>query len=141
MEDYNPILVAHLTGKVIMLKTLGCALLQLAHSGGLLQLLGENLMQLHPAPLDDLPLDFRRGFFMSDQQDALELTLAHLVQLLQEDAALEELLVTLYIEVCYHPKKVFVISAFIIYSPGESSRYLCVAFVNIFFYVLLSEKI
>lgn len=31
---------------------------------------------------------------MSDQQDALELTLAQLVQLLQEDTALEQLLVT-----------------------------------------------
>ncbi len=32
---------------------------------------------------------------MSNQQDALELTLAQLVQLLQEDTAVEELLVTL----------------------------------------------
>lgn len=82
-----------------MLKTLGCTLLQLAHPGGLLQFLGENLMELHPAPLDDLPLHLRRGFLMSDQQDALELTLAQLVQLLQEDAAVEELLVTLQNEV------------------------------------------
>lgn len=82
-----------------MLKALGCALLQLAHPGGLLHFLRENLVQLHPAPLDDLPLDLRRGFFMSDQQDALELTLAELVQLLQEDAAVEELLVKLKFEV------------------------------------------
>lgn len=77
-----------------MLKTLGCALLQLAHPGCLLQFLRENLVQLNPAPLDDLPLDLRRGFFMSDQQDALELTLAQLVQLLQKDAAVEDLLET-----------------------------------------------
>lgn len=53
------ILVAHLTVKVVVLKTLGCALLQLSHSGGLLQFLRENLVQFNPAPLDDLPLDLR----------------------------------------------------------------------------------
>lgn len=88
-------MVAHLTVKVIVLKTLGSALFQLAHPGGLLQFLRENLVQFHSAPLDDLPLDLRRGFFMSDQQDALELTLAQLVQLLQEDATVKEVLVTL----------------------------------------------
>lgn len=82
-----------------MLKTPGCTLHQLAHPGSLLQLLRENLVQLHPAPLNDLPLDLRRGFFMSDQQDTLEATLAQLVQLLQEDTAVEELLVTLQNEV------------------------------------------
>ena len=40
-----------------MLQTHGCAFLQLAHPGGLLQLLREDLVQLHPAPLDDLPLN------------------------------------------------------------------------------------
>lgn len=94
-EENNYILVAHLTVKVIVLKTLGSALLQLAHPGGLLQFLRENLVQFHSAPLDDLPLDLRRGFFMPDQQDALELTLAQLVQLLQEDTTVKEVLVTL----------------------------------------------
>lgn len=76
-----------------MLETPGCALLQLAHPGGLLQLLGENLVQLYPAPLDDLPLDLRRSLFVSDQQDALKLTLAQLVHLLQKDATVKKLLV------------------------------------------------
>lgn len=88
-------MVAHLTFKVIMLKTLGSALLQLTHSGGLLQFLRENLVQFYSAPLDDLPLDLRRGFLMSDQKDALELTLAQLMQLLQEDTTVEEVLATL----------------------------------------------
>lgn len=75
-----------------MQETPGCALLQLAHPGGLLQFLREDLVQLHPAPLDDLPLDLRRRLFMSDQQKELQLTLAQLVQLLQQDATAQKLL-------------------------------------------------
>lgn len=75
-----------------MQKTPGCALLQLAHPGGLLQFLREDLVQLHPTPLDDLPLDLRRSFFMSDKQDELQLTLAQLVQLLQQNATAKKLL-------------------------------------------------
>lgn len=75
-----------------MQKTPGCALLQLAHPSGLLQLLGEDLVQLHPTPLYDLPLDLRRSLLVPDQQDELQLTLAQLVQLLQEDATAKKLL-------------------------------------------------
>lgn len=78
-----------------MLKTLGCALLQLAHPGGLLQFLRENLVQFHAAPLDDLPLDLCRGFLMSDQEEALKLIMAQLVHLLQEDTTVQELLAIL----------------------------------------------
>lgn len=48
---------SHLTVKVVVLKTCNCAPLQLAHPGGLLQFLRENLVQFHPSPLNDLPLD------------------------------------------------------------------------------------
>lgn len=75
-----------------MQKTPGCALVQLAYPGGLLQFLREDLVQLHSAPLDDLPLDLGRGLFMPGQQDELQLTLAQLVQLLQQDAAAQKLL-------------------------------------------------
>lgn len=75
-----------------MQKTPGCALLQLAHPGGLLQFLREDLVQLHPTPLDDLPLDLGRSLFMSDQQDELQPTPAQLVQLLQQDATAKKLL-------------------------------------------------
>lgn len=113
-------MVAHLTFKVIMLKTLGSALLQLAHPGGLLQFLRENLVQFNSAPLDDLPLDLRRGFLMSDQKDALELTLAQLMQLLQEDTTVEEVLATLqkefqFSEVCKDSNKLKGFSQIIIF--------------------------
>lgn len=62
---------AHLTGKVVMLKTLGCALLQLAHPHGLFQFLREDLVELHPTPLNDLSLDLCWCFFMSNQEITL----------------------------------------------------------------------
>ncbi|TNN76520.1 hypothetical protein EYF80_013170 [Liparis tanakae] len=83
---------AHLAGEVVALEAPGGAPLQLAHPRGLLQLLGEDLVQLLAAPLDDLPLDLPRRLLVPHQQEALQLTLAQLVELLQEDAAVEELL-------------------------------------------------
>lgn len=85
---------AHLAGEVVMQKHLGGALVQLAHPGGLLQLLREDLVELHPAPLCHLPLDLGRGLLVADQQGALELALVQLVELLQEDAAFQKLLGT-----------------------------------------------
>lgn len=75
-----------------MQKTCGSALLQFAHPGGLLQFLREDLVQLHPTPLNHLPLDLRRSLFMSDQQNELQLILAQLVQLLQQEATAKKLL-------------------------------------------------
>lgn len=83
---------SHLTVKIFVLKTLGCAPLHFTHPGGLLQFFRENFVQFHPAPLNDLPLDLRRGFFVLHQQLGLKPTLSQLVQLLQEDTAAEELL-------------------------------------------------
>lgn len=79
--------ISHLTVKIFVLKALGCAPLHFAHAGGLLQFFRENLVQFHPAPLNDLPLDLRRGFFVLDQQFALKPTLSQLMQLLQDNAA------------------------------------------------------
>lgn len=75
-----------------MQETFCCALLQLVHPHGLFQFLGEDLVQLHPSALNDLPLDLGRGFFVPHQERALKPTLVQLVQLLQEDTAAEELL-------------------------------------------------
>lgn len=82
------IFVIHLASKIFMLKAFYCVLLQLAHPGGLLQLFCEDLVQLYPPPLNDLPLDSGWGFFMSNQQDALELTLTDFVQFFQQCTAL-----------------------------------------------------
>ena len=75
-----------------MLQALGRAPLQLAHPGGLLQLLTEDLVELLPPPLCEAPLHAGGRLLVADQQGALEPPLVQLVQLLQQDATAEDLL-------------------------------------------------
>ena len=82
----------YLAGKVVVLQALGRALLQLAHPRGLLQLLTEDLVELHPPPLGEPSLHPGRRLLVSDQQGSLEPPLGQLVQLLQQDTAAEDLL-------------------------------------------------
>lgn len=81
--------VSHLTGEVVMQQVVGHVPLHLAHAGGLLQLLREDLVQLHTAPHHDLPLDLGRGLLVPHQQAPLQVALIQLVQLVQEDTALQ----------------------------------------------------
>lgn len=70
-----------------MLKILSCVLVNFTHTCCFLQFFREDFVQFHPTPLNDLPLDFRGGFFMLDQQFALKLTLFQFMQFLQENTA------------------------------------------------------